>query len=128
MGWLDFLRRRRPILSRPVVLSDDEAVTCVRPGGHTESVAWADLAAVLIRTTSGGPFVDDLFWVLVAQGAASGCVVPSEAEGRDRLLNRLQLLPGFDSGAVILAAQCTDDRSFLCWQSQGTNPADLGPS
>jgi tellurite resistance protein len=57
-----------------------------------------------------------VFWVLVADG--SGCVVPSEAEGTDQLLKRLQELPGFDNQAVIQAMASTDNREFLCWKRQ----------
>jgi hypothetical protein len=58
--------------------------------------------------------VDDLFWVLV--GRQGGCVVPSEAQGCDKLLERLRQLPGFDYEATIRANKCTDDQSFLCWE------------
>jgi hypothetical protein len=116
MGFLDFFRRQRLAPSAPgaVVEFDEEKVTCTRQGGLTESVRWADLRAVLIQTTPNGPAVDDLFWVLAAEG--SGCVVPSEAQGCDRLLERLQQLPGFDNRAVILASQCTEEQTFLCWE------------
>jgi len=92
MGLFDFLRRSKPsptpVGPATVVWFDDETVRCTRRNGHTESVRWSDLRAVLIQTTADGPAVDDLFWVLV--GADGGCAVPSEAEGCDRLLERLQ--------------------------------------
>ena len=43
-----------------------------------EAVAWDDLAAVVIRTTDLGPFVDDVFWLL-QRGDGSVVVVPSES-------------------------------------------------
>jgi hypothetical protein len=98
MGLLDFLRRQKPVARTAtpsaVVRFDDDAVTCTRSNGHTETVRWSDLQAVIVHTTADGPFSDDLFWVLVAH--EGGCVVPSEAVGCDRLLKRLQELPGFD--------------------------------
>ncbi len=122
MGLFDFFRRRRPAQraapARAVVQFDEEAVTCTRPDGMTERVRWADLQAVLIQTTDAGPAVDDLFWVLVGRQAASGCVVPSEAVGCDRLLERLQKLPGFNNEAVILACQCSEGQTFLCWEAE----------
>ena len=93
---------------------DDETVTCRRPNGMVEVVRWTDLRAVLVMTTSNGPGVDDIFWVL--EGENTGCVVPSEAEGCDKLLERLQRLPGFDNATVIKAMSCTDDREFVCWR------------
>ena len=103
-----------------VVQFDEEAVTCTRPNGHTECVRWSELRAVLIHTTGDGPAVDDLFWVLV--GRDKGCVVPSEAQGCDRLLARLQQLPGFDNKAVILASQCVEEQHFLFWERAETEP------
>ena len=120
MGLFDFLRRSKPTgttaPASPVVAFDDEGVTCTRSSGLRESVRWSDLRAVLIKTTADGPAVDDLFWVLV--GRNSGCVVPNEAQGCDRLLERLQQLPGFDNRAVIQASSCIEEQSFLCWERQ----------
>lgn len=116
MRIFDILRRtREPALSanRCTVSFDEIGVVCRRPDGQAESVGWADLRAVLIRTTSEGPFVDDVFWVLV--GAKGGCVVPSESAGVQQFMERLQRLPGFDNRAVTAAMCCTADKDFLCW-------------
>jgi hypothetical protein len=120
MRLLDFFRKPRaqPKPARAVVQFDEQVVTCIRPNGLTERVPWSELRAVLIQTTSQGPFVDDFFWILV--GTNTGCVVPSEAEGCDKLLERLQQLSGFDNEAAILASKCTEDRSFLCWERPAT--------
>jgi hypothetical protein len=120
MGLFDFFRKPRPTHppppARAIVQFDDEMITRIGPGTIVEQVRWADLRAVLIKTTADGPAVDDFFWLLVGNDLKSGCVVPSEAEGCDRLLERLQKLPGFDNKAVILAAQCTEEQTFLCWE------------
>jgi hypothetical protein len=122
MGLFDFFRKPKPApLADPahaIVHFDEIAVTCTRPNGVTERVEWDDLRAVLIQTTDAGPALDDLFWVLVGRNAESGCVVPSEAVGCDRLLERLQRLPGFDNEAAILASQCVEQQSFLCWERE----------
>ena len=112
--WFRWGRGRPQPLRRATVEFDDQSVTCRRPGGLVESVRWDDLRAVVIQTTADGPFADDVLWVLV--GEASGCVVPSEAEGCPELLGRLQELPGFDNGAVIRAMACTEEQRFLCWR------------
>ncbi|MBI2808906.1 MAG: hypothetical protein HYX68_28320 [Planctomycetes bacterium] len=128
MGWLDFFRWSTPTktpqsalpLATPpttMVTFDDEAVTCRRADGVVETVRWSDLQIVCIRTTDAGPAVDDVFWVL--GGSASGCVVPSEAEGMNLLLERLQHLPGFDNNAAIQAMSCAENHTFLCWKRPG---------
>jgi hypothetical protein len=97
-----------------VVTCDDLQITCQRSSGLVEQVAWEALQAVFIQTTADGPFSDDVFWVLVGQ--TNGCVVPSEAQGVDEMLARLQQLPGFDNEAVITAMSCTEEQRFLCWR------------
>ena len=106
-------RRLEPESQFIVRLSDSEIV-CERPDGEVERVSWADLQKVEVVTTSDGPFVPDVFWVL--HGTAGGCAVPQGATGDRQLLERLQTLPGFDNGAVIEAMTCVSDRRFLCWQ------------
>lgn len=119
MGLFDFFRKRKQMKvqahQKCVVEFDASGVVCRRPDGTSESVTWADLQAVIIQTTSEGPFVDDIFWFLI--GETGGCVVPSESVGMDRLLERLGDLPGFNHEAVIQAMACPDDKKFLCWKS-----------
>lgn len=97
-----------------VVELTQTGVSCRRPNGTVESVEWTDLKAVIIETTSAGPFFTDVFLILV--GDHSGCVVPMGAAGEDALLERLQTLPGFDNKAVIAAMASADDQRFLCWE------------
>ncbi len=123
MGLFDFLRRwKRETVPAAVAEWDDRGVTCRGPNGLTESVTWDDLRTVLIRTTSDGPFADDVFWFLM--GSEGECVVPSEARGAAGLLERLQQLPGFNDEALIQAMSCPDDAKFVCWErkdaAQGT--------
>jgi len=84
------------------------------PGGKAEKVRWDDLREVAIVTTDGGPWRDDVLWVL--EGDDGGCVVGSEAEGAAGLLPRLQQLPGFDNKAVIAAMGSADNARFVCWK------------
>ena len=114
MGWFGWLKSKRSAPARTQVVFDDEGVTCRRPTGLVETVRWADLQIVYIQTTDAGPAIDDVFWVL--GGGETGCVVPSEAEGADLLLARLQQLPNFDNHAVIDAMSCSDNREFVCWR------------
>ena len=125
MGLFDFFRRIVRVTSQRAVVSfDDESVTCRRSNGLLEVVRWSDLKMVFIETTDAGPAVDDVFWVLA--GFESGCVVPSETEGMNLLMERLQRLPNFDNHAVIQAMSSTENRTFLCWQRQ--EAADQGDS
>lgn len=93
---------------------DDQAVRCHHPDGVVQSVTWEQLAEVVVVTTDQGPFQDDVFWIL--HGPAGDCVVPSEAEGADELVQRLQGLPGMDHGQVIAAMGSAANQRFVCWR------------
>jgi hypothetical protein len=110
-----FSRKTKPAVSvKDVVTFDELGVKRVMRDGRTESISWDELQEVVIVTTDEGPFVDDVFWVLT--GAEKGCAVPSEAEGAQALLSRLQTLPGFRNEAVILAMSSAVNARFPCWR------------
>jgi hypothetical protein len=101
------------------VILDVEGVTHRFADGRTERVRWDDLTDVAIVTTDEGPWGEDVFWVLTGAGLKSGCIIPGSAEGVDRLLQRLQELPGFDNEAVIAAMASADHASFPVWKRPG---------
>jgi hypothetical protein len=98
------------------VTFDGERVVRRMPDGREESVRWDQLVSVEVVTTDEGPFLDDVFWLLVGEGERSGCAVPSEAEGAKELLKRLQQLPGFDNEKFIEAMGSTSNARFLVWR------------
>lgn len=91
------------------------------PGGGLLGVG--PLEEVAIITTGDGPYLTDVFWLLIGRHRRSGCAVPSDAQGMDALLHRLQALPGFDNRTVVEAMGCTDDASFTCWRRASSGPA-----
>ena len=97
------------------VTFDDSGVRRVTPDGRVEEVLWDDLVAVRIVTTAQGPFSEDVFWLLVGADGNNGVAVPGSAV-TDDLLDRLQALPNFDNGQMILAMGSTDEAQFLCWR------------
>jgi hypothetical protein len=97
-----------------VVEVSDAGVSCSRPDQTVESVTWDDLQSVEIVNTDEGPYYPDVFWVL--HGSGSGCIIPQGATGEAQLLERLQMLPGFDNGAVINAMTVTTNKRSLCWR------------
>ena len=118
MAW----RRRRERKPPSVFEADDECVTRRRGGEVVEQVRWADLSEVVIRTTSEGPWLDDVFWLL--RSSSGGAIaVPSEELERLDLLPRLSGLPGFDNDAVIAAMGCTADAFFHVWPPSGDGVA-----
>lgn len=102
--------------SRYLLTIDDTGVTCRQPSGEKESIAWADLDAVVVQTNDSGPCGADVLWLLRSRSSSGGCLIPQGATGEEALLSSLQKLPDFDHGQVIAAMTCTDNRSFVCWQ------------
>jgi len=119
--YLDRWRARRAargVLARAAVVPangysvaiTDKDVSCTRPDGTVERVAWDDLQTVELARTGEGP----VQWVLT--GSFGGCAVPRGATGEAALVDRLQGLAGFDNGAVIAATSRPDDHRTLCWR------------
>lgn len=101
---------------------DDKAIVTHHPGGAEQAIAWGDIASVTVRTTAGGPFVTDLFWVLAARDGRSGVTVPMGATGEQEFLRAMQSrLHGFDNMSVVEAMGSTDDASFVVWEAPAKN-------
>lgn len=79
------------------------------------SVKWEGLREVSIVTTAGGPFEDDVLFVLIGEGGT--CIVPHSDPGCASLLERLQRLPGFDNEALIEAMGSPQAGRFVCWST-----------
>ncbi len=102
--------------SQYIVSVSDTGLECQRPDGKTERVTWDGLQAVVVETTEWGPFVPDVFWVLIGNAPEEGCVFPQGATGEQAAVERLQQLSGFDNEALIRAMGSTNNATFLCWK------------
>ncbi len=72
---------------------------------------------MLIETTDEGPFVPDVFWLLLTKDMSSGCIIPQGAAGENKLLEAMQKrLSGFNNEALIEAMGSTDNGRFLIWE------------
>ena len=116
LGYRSVPRPLHPESQFIVTLSDTMA-TCRRPDGTEESIRWADLQKVEVYTTSDGPFLPDVFWVL--HDTQGSCTIPQGASGEKQLADLLLALPGFDHEAFIQAMSSTQEAVFTCW----TRPA-----
>lgn len=107
--------------AQTVISFDDEHVRVTHPDGEMQSVRWADLTMVGIRTTDEGPFVADVFWGLHGADKAPAVVYPQGATGESDLLEAMQKrLAGFDNRKLIEAMGCTGNTFFLIWESRRT--------
>jgi len=95
-----------------------------------ERIAWSELIEIGIVTTDEGPFQEDVYFLLLGPDREHGCAIPQGATGTQKLVERLQALPGFENDALIRAMGCTDNNRFLCWQKKAPNHSTepLSPS
>jgi hypothetical protein len=75
---------------------------------------WDNLLRVEVLTTNQGPIMTDIFWKLVDTRATY--MVPMGSPGEDRLLRRLQSLPGFNNESLANAMTSVSNAQFLCWE------------
>ena len=93
-----------------------------RRGDNERTVRLEDLQSVRIITTDEGPFVEDVFWVLIPH-AGEPVVIPSGESGTQELLELVGTLDGFDHGAVIAAMGSVDRAEFVCWEAASDRQA-----
>lgn len=113
MNIFETLRRLLRMVPRSVAF-DEEQIVRTMSDGNTEVVRWDDLQSVSVITTSGGPWSEDVFWVLL--GESGGCAIPQGVLGAKELLVKLQTLPGFKNEVFIQAMGSTSSAKFLCWE------------
>ncbi|MEO5713236.1 MAG: hypothetical protein ABIT37_07080 [Luteolibacter sp.] len=105
---------------------DAESVRFYHPEGEIQHIRWDELDEVGIVTTDEGPFVEDVFFMLLSVDK-KGCAIPQSAEGNKVLLTRLQMLPGFDNNALIEAMGCTSNQNFRLWKKTAEQAVDGNP-
>jgi hypothetical protein len=94
---------------------NDTGVVVVTEKGRDE-ILWAHVTRARIITTGGGPWVEDVYFVLEGEGG-KGCVVPHDAAVRTKLLEEIHAkLAGVDDRKVIEATGCTSKSSFVIWE------------
>ena len=106
-------------LSRSVRVDDNGVVRRLADGSE-ESVTWSELAAVMIRVMPESPWQEDVFFMLAGPDG-TGTAVPSGDPAADALLERLQLLPGFDHERFVEAMTTDADEAYVVWQADNPN-------
>ncbi len=99
------------------VTATDGEIVATAPDGAARSIRWDDLARVTIRTTDGGPWVEDVFWLLEDAAGRVRVLYPGGADGAQALLAAMQArLDGFDDGRVVEAMGSTGNAAFRVWE------------
>jgi hypothetical protein len=90
-----------------------QAHRAAQPADSQHCVRWEALAEVALMTTSGGPFEEDVFFVLTYGDGSNSTVPLGEAA---ELLPRLQELPGFDNETFIRAMAVSEEGISWLWR------------
>jgi hypothetical protein len=107
---------REPAVLQPFGREVDDLLQAHRAAQPTDSqhgVRWEALAEVALMTTSGGPFEEDVFFVLTYEDGPNSAVPLGEAA---ELLPRLQELPGFDNETYIQAMAVSEEGISWLWR------------
>ncbi|HSY77454.1 MAG TPA: hypothetical protein VK890_11385 [Bacteroidia bacterium] len=96
-----------------IVTITDELVKIEHPERKTETVYWKDLKAVKLINTDVGPFLPDVWLMLI--GNTSGCLIPQGAKGCEEVYNIVSKYENFNFENVIESMKCTGNQEFLLW-------------
>ena len=123
LAFIALLRGRRrvgasaaPVAGGSVVTVGELGVTHRLADGQWESVRWDDLDEVAVVTNDQGPFADDVHWLLLPVGRQQVCAIPQSAAGSDKLLERLQQLPGWRNDTFVESMGSTTNARFVVWK------------
>ncbi len=78
-----------------------------------ETFAFDDLKKTTIITTDEGPFLDDVFWLMMFKVII---MIPQGIPGEDLLLERMQQFPGFNNENFVEAMCCSENNAFHVWE------------
>jgi len=87
---------------------DSEGVTI----SATTKVPWKSVSRVEVHTTAAGPWFED-FWIVLKADGRSTIRVPEPLA--PRILAGLQSLPGFDNETLLRATATVTKARFVCW-------------
>ncbi len=90
-----------------------EDLTVLYRNGESEAHPFSTFKKVTVITTDQGPLVDDVFWLILCDTIL---MIAQGTPGEDKLLQRLQELPGFSNEQVIKAISCSDNAAFPVWE------------
>ncbi len=93
---------------------DGHTITADGPLAHRTSVRIEDIREIGVETSDGGPFVEDVFWLINRD--TDGLRIPQESPVFKTLMDAFSSFDGFDWQPFTEAMSCTDRRYFLCWR------------
>jgi hypothetical protein len=97
---------------------EEVGVSVERPNAPAQTVSWAAITRVAIRTTDEGPANPDVFWEFYSGATSPTVVFPGGATGEQECLKELQSrLKGFDDQQLIRAMGSAQNAYFIVWEA-----------
>ncbi len=94
---------------------DAQGISTDYESSETPAVAWGNITAIFIVTTSAGPFTADFFWCFASRSEQKILSFPDEANGVEELAEELPTrFDGIDF-AEFDVSNSTRDNVFLLW-------------
>lgn len=123
MGLFGKIFKRQPPKKEPEAYYDiiitDKHLTVEHPERKTERINWNDIDEIAIITTDEGPFLPDVWLVLI--GKDGGCSLPQGAPKYEDVFNVISTYEGFNFEEYIQSASCTQHARFELWKRKAEN-------
>ena len=93
---------------------DGRVITADGPLARKTSVRVEDIHEIGVETNDGGPFIEDVYWLINRD--SDGLRIPQGSPVFKSLMDYFGSYEGFDWKPFGEAMACTDCRYFLCWK------------
>jgi hypothetical protein len=97
-----------------ITLVTDELVRVKHSSRKTQEIIWKDIKEILLHNTDEGPFLPDVWLVLV--GDSVSCSIPQGCKGYEQVYNIVSKYEGFNFENVIASMSSTNNEQFLLWK------------
>ena len=92
----------------------DIYVKVSHPRRKDERIEWAEIEEIKLVNTDEGPFLPDVWLILIGNGTS--CSIPQGSEGWDKVYAIVSKYEGFNFENAIKSASCTDNETFELWK------------
>lgn len=113
--WLHSLWRRIDPPIQQLIHFDENHINVVERDASHRKIAWCDIQQIVIVTTDGGPFIEDIYFHFIGSPSHE-VIVEHGAKGGLELIDRLFALPGFRTEPFKDAMVSVEHGEFLIWE------------
>ena len=92
----------------------DIYVKVSHPKRQVEQIEWNEIEEIKLINTDEGPFLPDVWLVLIGNG--KGCSIPQGSEGWNKVYDIVSKYEGFNFENAIKSAGCTYNETFELWK------------